>query len=217
MMKDKNLFDRTDSDSLSYLHNLQAVTKRMLEQYGTQKNPAFLQALQKADLAYGAYAKRENLETLLGESVKGLVTDQPQYNPLIKALQKKANQKFLKNNFGAENYKELKDYVDVAKAMESIKRNNQNPSGSGWVGALASIAGGLYAAPAYTTGLLGAVQGGTKLLTSKKFINLAHRYAKQPTPSTAKKLEALIIETTGKSATILNQELADLQQKQETV
>ncbi len=213
MMRDKNLFDRTDSDSLSYLNKLQAVTKEMLEQYGKEQNPAFLKALQQADQQYGAYAKRQNLEELLEEPLKGLVTEQPQYNALIKALQKKGNQKFLKNNLGEENYKKLKDYVDVAKAMESIKRNNQNPSGSGWVGALASIAGGLYAAPVYTTALLAATQGGTKLLTSKKFINLAHQYAKKPRESLAKKLETLIKETTGKSASILNQELAEMQKR----
>ena len=215
MMKDKNLFDRTDSDSLSYLHNLQAATKTMLEDYG-KKNPAFLQALKKADMEYGAYAKRENLEGLLGEKLSSLITEEPQYNPLIKALQKKDNQKFLKNNLGPENYQKLGDYVDVAKAMESIKRNNQNPSGSGWVGALASIAGGLYAAPSYTAGLLAATQAGTKLLTSKRFITLAHRYAKNPTQSTGQKLEAVIKETTGKSSNILNQELGEVQKRQET-
>ncbi len=76
--------------------------------------------------------------------------------------------------------------------------------------------GGLYAAPAYTTGLLGATQAGTKLLTSKKFINLAHRYAKQPTESLGKKLEAIIIDVTGKSSPILCQDLSDLQKKQES-
>jgi hypothetical protein len=213
MMKDKNLFDRTDSDSLSYLKNLQDVTKQMLEQYGTKRNPEFLNALQKADLEYGAYAKRQNVEELLSDKLSSLITEEPQYNPLIKALQKKDNQKFLKNNLGPE-YSKLKDYVDVAKAMESIKRNNQNPSGSGWVGTLASIAGGLYAPPAYTNSLLAATQAGTKLLTSKRFINLAHRYAKKPTESTAQQLESLIKETTGKSSNILSQELADLQKSQ---
>jgi len=215
MMKDKNLFDRTDSDSLSYLHNLQAVTKRMLEQYGKKQNPEFLNALKKADLDYGAYAKRENLEGLLSDKLSSLITEEPQYNPLIKALQKKDNQKFLKNNLGQENYKKIKDYIEVAKAMESIKRNNQNPSGSGWVGALASIAGGLYAAPAYTTALLAATEAGTKLLTSKRFINLAHRYAKEPSESIANKLETLIKETTGKSSNILSQELGEIQKNQE--
>ena len=215
MMKDKNLFDRADSDSLSYLHKLQAVTKDMLEQYGTKHNPEFLKALKKADLEYGAYAKRENLEGFLADKLSSLVTEEPQYTPLIKALQKKDNQKFLKNNLGEDNYQKLGDYVDVAKAMESIKRNNQNPSGSGWVGALASIAGGLYAAPAYTIGLLAATQAGTKLLTDKRFINLAHRYAKQPTESMAQKLETIIKETTGKSSNILNQELGEIQKSQE--
>ena len=215
MMKDKNLFDRTDSDSLSYLHRLQAKTKDMLEDYG-KKNPAFLEALKTADQEYAAYAKRQNLEELLSEKLSSLITEEPQYNPLIKALQKKDNQKFLKNNLGPENYSKLKDYVDVAKAMESIKRNNQNPSGSGWVGALASIANGLYAAPAYTTALLAATQAGTKLLTSKKFITLAHRYAKQPTQSTAQKLASVIQETTGKTPNILSQELGDIQKRQQS-
>ena len=215
MMKDKNLFDRTDSDSLSYLHNLQAVTKGMLEQYGKKQNPEFLNALQKADTTYASYAKRQNLDALLSEKLSSLITEEPQYNPLIKALQKKDNQKFLKNNLGPENYKKIKDYIEVAKAMESIKRNNQNPSGSGWVGALASIAGGLYAAPAYTTALLAATEAGAKLLTSKRFINLAHRYAKEPSESIAKKLETLIKETTGKSSNILTQELGEIQKNQE--
>jgi hypothetical protein len=181
----------------------------MLEDYGKQ-NPAFLKALKKADLEYASYAKRQNLEELLSEKLSSLVTEQPQYNPLIKTLQKKDNQKFLKNNLGEDNYAKLKDYVEVAKAMESIKRNNQNPSGSGWVGALASIAGG----PAYTASLLAATQAGTELLTSKRFITLAHRYAKQPTPSTAQKLETMIQETTGKSSNILSQELGELQKRQ---
>ena len=215
MMKDKNLFDRTDSDSLSYLHNLQAVTKGMLEQYGKKQNPEFLNALQKADTTYASYAKRQNLDALLSEKLSSLITEEPQYNPLIKALQKKDNQKFLKNNLGPENYKKIKDYIEVAKAMESIKRNNQNPSGSGWIGALASIAGGLYAAPAYTTALLAATEAGAKLLTSKRFINLAHRYAKEPSESIAKKLETLIKETTGKSSNILTQELGEIQKNQE--
>ena len=215
MMKDKNLFDRTDSDSLSYLHNLQAVTKGMLEQYGKKQNPEFLNALQKADTTYASYAKRQNLDALLSEKLSSLITEEPQYNPLIKALQKKDNQKFLKNNLGPENYKKIKDYIEVAKAMESIKRNNQNPSGSGWVGALASIAGGLYAAPAYTTALLAATEAGTKLLTSKRFINLAHHYAKEPSESIANKLETLIKETTGKSSNILSQELGEIQKNQE--
>ena len=215
MMKDKNLFDRTDSDSLSYLHNIQAVTKDMLAQYGTKHNPEFLKALKKADLEYGAYAKRENLEGFLADKLSSLVTEEPQYNPLIKALQKKDNRKFLKNNLGEDNSRKLEDYVTVAKAMESIKRNNQNPSGSGWVGALASIAGGLYAAPAYTIGLLATTQAGTKLLTDKRFINLAHRYAKQPTESMAQKLETIIKETTGKSSNILSQELGEVQKSRQ--
>jgi hypothetical protein len=89
----------------------------------------------------------------LPEKLSNLVTEEQ--SPSSRRCKRKIISEFLKNTLDLENHKKLSDYSEVAEAIESIKWNNQNPSGSGWVGVLASIAGGLYAAPAYTTALCG--------------------------------------------------------------
>ena len=108
---------------------------------------------------------------------------------------------------GEDKYSKLGDFIDVAKAMESVKRKNINPSGTAWTNALLGIAGGLYMNPERTWLILGAMKGGQELLTSKRFVNLAKRYAKEPTESIAQKLEAVIKDTTGMTVLELHKQL----------
>lgn len=207
LMRDKNLFDGSDKRTLNFFKGLAKTTDDMLEGYGLTQNPEFLKELKKANSAYAAVAKRDVLETLLEDKLSGLVTETPSYNALIKTLQKKSNQKLLKNNLGEEKYSKLGDFIDVGKAMESVKRKNINPSGTAWTNALLGIATGLYTHPEHTMYVLGAMKGGQSLLTSKRFLNLTKRYAKQPTESIAQKLEFLIKDTTGMTAVEINKKL----------
>lgn len=82
--------------------------------------------------------------------------------------------------------------------MDPLKRNNPNPSGSTSMGAVFGLTGylchGNLTIPAITVG------GGTvatTLLTSKKFLNKASQFAKEPTEPLAKRLEAIVRENTG--------------------
>jgi hypothetical protein len=86
------------------------------------------------------------------------------YNSLLSVLNDRKQQKFLRNNLGEVNYKKLEVFF---KAMESIKRNNPNPSGSASMGAtiglVVSLCHGNLKIPAITIGG-GAIA--TTLLTS---------------------------------------------------
>jgi hypothetical protein len=197
IMKDRNVFDRHDTDSLGFLHELRDGVTRTLENYGAT-NPGFLKALKSADEGFARTARREALDDALSGKIVDVKTGEVSYNSLLSVLNDRKQQKFLKNHLGQANYKKLEDFVKVAKAMESVKRNNPNPSSSASMGAsigfVISILHGNFTIPAITTG------GGTvatRLLTSKKFLNKATQFAKEPTVPLADKLAAIVKENTG--------------------
>jgi hypothetical protein len=197
IMKDRNIFDRHDADSLAFLHEIRDGITKTLESYGATNKP-FLKALRKADAEFAKTARREALDDVLAGKIVDPKTGEVAYSSLLTVLSDRKQQKFLKNNLGQANYKKLEDFVNVAKAMDSVKRNNPNPSGSASMGAViglvVSICHGNLGIPTVTVG------GGTlatRLLTSKKFLNKATQFAKEPTEPLAKKLEAIVKENTG--------------------
>lgn len=197
IMKDRKIFDRQDTDSLGFLHELRDGVTKTLETYGAA-NPKFLKALKRADKEFARTARREALDDTLMGKVTDPKTGEVAYNGLLGILGDRKQQKFLKNNLGQANYKKLEDFINVAKAMESVKRNNPNPSGSATVGSvmglITSIALGNITLPAMVIGG-GAVA--TKLLTSKKFLNKATQFAKAPTEPLAAQVAAIVRENTG--------------------
>jgi len=197
IMKDRNIFDRHDTDSLGFLHKIREGITQTLENYGAT-NPKFLKALKRSDERFAKTARREALDDVFSGKIVDPKTGEVSYNSLLSVLNDRKQQKFLKNNLGAANYKKLEDFVNVAKAMESIKRNNPNPSGSATVGSvmglITSIALGNLILPAKVIGG-GAVA--TKLLTSKKFLNKATQFAKEPTEPLAQKVAKIVKENTG--------------------
>ena len=197
IMRDRNLFDRTDTDSLSFLHELRDGVTKALDTYGAT-NPRFRKALGEADSLFAKAAKRQALDVALAGKVVDPKTGEVAYNGLLGILTDRKQQKFLRNNLGEAQYKKLEEFITVAKAMESIKRNNPNPSGSATMGAaigvIASILSGKLTIPAT---VLGGGTATTKLLTSKKFLNHATEFARQPTEPLAQKLAAVVQENTG--------------------
>jgi hypothetical protein len=196
--KDKGLFDRTDTDSLEFLNELQAGVNKTLENYGAT-NPRFARALKVADQRFAETARRKELDDVLVGKIVNSVTGEVSYNGLLRVLSDPKQQKFLKSRLGEANYKKLEDFKNVAKAMESSKRNNPNPSGSGTMNAIY----GLFTAilyhhnPVTTVATVGGAALTTTLLTNKKFLNLATRFAKEPTESLAEKLAAIVKENSG--------------------
>jgi hypothetical protein len=213
IMADKNLFDRLDSDALSLLEGLRKKTDDILEKWGTKEAPEWLEAFRKNQDTYANYAKREKLENLISKDIFNPATGESNYATLIKKLSDRKNKKLLLNSLGVQKYRELSDYTEVAKAISDIVRRNKNKSGSGHhVAAIGGVVGaiaGLTTAPLTTLASLGISEGVSRLMTSKKFINLARRLAKEPTQSTAKKLEATIEDTLGISVLELNRQLQE--------
>jgi hypothetical protein len=210
-MKDRNLFDRTDGDTLNLLKRIQSATDRELEHYGNQ-NQAFLKAWKDANESYARTAKRESLDDFLSAKLKPDSKEDVAYGSLANLLERRESQKLLKNNLGEQNYKKLQDFVNVARAMQALNKNNPNPSGSATVGFLLGLA--------YTP--LRAIKGATlgygayQLLTSKRFLNLAIKYAKEPSQSAEKQLGKIVQERTGVPLQSLIKEMHASENSQET-
>ena len=202
-MRDKNIFDRTDTDSLGWLKKIQGATNETLEEYGTQ-NPKFFKELKQADEKFARTAKREDLDDLLSGKIHDPHTGEVAYTPLVKILKDRDRQKFLKNKLGDSNYEKLEDFVNVAQAMDAVQRNNPNKSGTAVVTATIGFVqylAGANPTPAILAGL--GAYGTTKLLTNKRFLNLATKFAKEPTEPLAQKLNTLVKESTGMTSQAL--------------
>ena len=203
VMRDKNIFDRTDTDSLGWLKKIQGATNETLEEYGKQ-NPKFFKELKQADEKFARTAKREDLDDLLSGKIHDPHTGEVAYTPLVKVLKDRDRQKFLKNKLGDSNYEKLEDFVNVAQAMDAVQRNNPNKSGTAVVTATIGFVqylAGANPTPAILAGL--GAYGTTKLLTNKRFLNLATKFAKEPTEPLAQKLNALVKESTGMTSQTL--------------
>lgn len=211
IMNDRNIFDRHDTDSLAFLHEIRDGINKTLENYGAT-NPKFMKTLKRADERFAKTARREALDDVLAGKIVDPKTGEVSYNSLLNVLNDRKQQKFLRNNLGQTNYKKLEDFLNVAKAMESVKRNNPNPSGSASMGAaiglIVSLCHGNLTIPAVTVG------GGTvatTLLTSKRFLNKATQFAKEPTEPLAKQLAAIVKENTGMTIQAIQKEMKDSQ------
>jgi hypothetical protein len=215
MMAKRDLFNKLDSDSRGYLGKLGKTMDDMLEEWGVKNAPEYLKAYRKANQEWGDYAKRADLDYLLANDLSNLATDEPNFTSLLKKINARENQKLLENALGEESYSKLKDYSIVGKAIADVGRRNKNKSGSGHTIAAVALMGEvirLMMNPSWietvlALGTAGAATGATKALTSKKFINLAKRFADEPTLSAAQRLEKLVTETAGISVSELNRKM----------
>ena len=88
--------------------------------------------------------------------------------------------------------------------MAVAEKNTPNPSGTAVTQGVTKLITGIAGAVTGTTyGIgypavaLGVGTGVTQLLTNKRFLNLATRFAKEPTEPLAQKLSQLVKESTG--------------------
>ena len=88
--------------------------------------------------------------------------------------------------------------------MAVAQKNTPNPSGSAIVSSVAALVTSIVVGD-FTTPLK-VIGGGavlTQLLTNKRFLNLATKFAKEPTQPLAQKLNALVKESTGMTSQAL--------------
>ena len=198
-MKDKDLFDRNDTDVLDMLKGVQDATDRDLKAYGKSKNMDFLKKLNDANTTFAKRARRENLDDLLSDKLKLGSEEEIAYQSLATLLKKRKNQKLLKNSLGSE-HKRLNDFVEAAESLALMTKNNPNSSGT----ATTNFVLGMIFNPVM---LFKAAVGSTaayQLLTNKRFLNLATRYAKEPTPALSNQISNIFQQETGMSIQTAN-------------
>lgn len=200
----------TDAGVKNQLKKIQKAISQDIEQYG-KTNPEWYDAFKEADKLYGDVAKREKLENILGHKATNYATDSISYNALAKAIYNPKNSESIRKQLTPETFKKIQKLGTVAKAIAIKSKNIPNPSGTATTGGISAAIFGLFYDPITTAKLLGGGYGATKLLTDKKFLDLALKLAENPNNlATTTALNHRIKEITGYSAVALNKNLQEM-------
>lgn len=204
--KDKNVFaPGSDAGPIKLITEINEAVKDVLYKDYGKTNKKFAEEYQKVDLRFGQSMKRKKLEDVLGGKIEDPVTGETAYTPLLKIINDKKNQDFLRDNLGQAKYQKLEDFVKVASSMDSIKRNTPNPSGTETVGRVMSFIKGFTSSSFTSLGVkIIGVGKFTDMLTDKKFLNKAADFARKPSEPLAKQLENIVKENTGYTIQALN-------------
>jgi len=200
----------TDAGVKNQLKKIQKAISRDIQEYG-KSNPEWYDAFKEADKLYGDVARREKLENILGHKATNYATESLSYNALAKAINNPKNSVSIRKQLTPETFKKIQKLGSVAKAMAVKSKNIPNPSGTATTGGISAAIFGLFYDPITTAKLLGGGYGATKLLTDKKFLDLALKLAENPNNlATTTALNHRIKEITGYSAVALNKNLQEM-------
>ena len=200
----------TDAGVKNQLKKIQKAISRDIQEYG-KSNPEWYDAFKEADKLYGDVARREKLENILGHKATNYATESLSYNALAKAINNPKNSVSIRKQLTPETFKKIQKLGTVAKAMAIKSKNIPNPSGTATTGGISAAIFGLFYDPITTAKLLGGGYGATKLLTDKKFLDLALKLAENPNNlATTTALNHRIKAITGYSAVALNKNLQEM-------
>jgi hypothetical protein len=200
----------TDAGVKNQLKKIQKAISQDIKEYG-KSNPEWYDAFKEADKLYGDVARREKLENILGHKATNYTTESLSYNALAKAINNPKNSVSIRKQLTPETFKKIQKLGTVAKAMAIKSKNIPNPSGTATTGGISAAIFGLFYDPITTAKLLGGGYGATKLLTDKKFLDLALKLAENPNNlATTTALNHRIKEITGYSAVALNKNLQEM-------
>jgi hypothetical protein len=200
----------TDAGVKNQLKKIQKAITRDIEEYG-KSNPEWYDAFKEADKLYGDVARREKLENILGHKATNYATESLSYNALAKAINNPKNSVSIRKQLTPETFKKIQKLGTVAKAMAIKSKNIPNPSGTATTGGISAAIFGLFYDPITTAKLLGGGYGATKLLTDKKFLDLALKLAENPNNlATTTALNHRITELTGYPAVALSKNLQEM-------
>lgn len=198
-----------DQGVKNQLRNVQKGIIKDIEEYG-KTNPEWYKTFKEADSLYGKVANREKLESTLSGKSTNSATDSLSYNALSKAINSPENNTLIKRQVEPEIFEKIQKLGSVAKAMAIKNRNVPNPSGTAVTNTIFGYLSAFYT-PQAVTGLVGTA-GLTKLLTDKKLLDLALKYAEKPNTLTAMSFNKRMKEITGYSAIALNKAIVREQQ-----
>ncbi|MBM3467720.1 MAG: DNA alkylation repair protein [Alphaproteobacteria bacterium] len=191
----------------NHLKRIQKAISQDIKEYG-KTNPEWYDAFKEADKLYGDVAKRERLENILRHKATSDATESLSYNTLAKAINNHKNTASIRKQLTPETFEKIQKLGTVAKAMAIKSKNIPNPSGTATTGGISAAIFGLFYDPITTAKLLGAGYGASRLLTDKKFLDLALKLAENPNNlATTTALNHRIKEITGYSAVALSKNL----------
>lgn len=182
-----------------------------IAKYG-EKNPEWYKGFQEADNLYEKAAKRKTLEKSLGKSTNAATGDLS-YNALSKAINSPERNALIKKQVDPETFEKIQKLGKVTKALAVKNRNIPNPSGTAVTGAIGALLGSYYK-PEAIAAVIGTAAL-TKLLTDKKIVDLALKYAEKPNLVNSVPLNKRIKKLTGYSALALDRELNRSQKQKE--
>jgi hypothetical protein len=201
----------TDEGVKNYLRKIQKAINQDIADYG-KTNPEWYQNFKQADDLFKNVVRREKVEKLIDKSINP-ATDKLSYNALAKSINAPENKVFLKKQLDPETFNKIQELGTVAKAMANKMANVPNPSGTATTAATLGVITGLIANPVATLSgtlvpsIIGA-EAASRLLTDKKFLDLALKLAKKPNDQLANvAINKRIKDVTGYSAVALNKEL----------
>jgi hypothetical protein len=198
-----------DEGVKNLLRNVRHGLTEDIAEYG-KSNPEWYNKFKQADKLYSDVAKREKIEDLLGQRGFNYATDTLSYNALAKVINNPKTAKQINRQLTPEIVNKIEKLGEVAKAMAIKNKNIPNPSGTATTAAIGGLITGLILRPWETLPAAIGSYGLTKLLTDKKFLDLAIKYAENPNKSSLLDIIALnkiIKDRTGYSAVALRNEL----------
>lgn len=152
-----------------------------LATYG-EINPTWYQKLKEADTLYGNVAKRANTEKRLRNQATLESDGDLSFAALNNTINNRENRRLLKRDLPPETYDKLLKIGRISQAMVQKNRRVPNPSGTATTMVSLAYIGGLLLDPVTTlsgtgaTAIVGAL-GTTRLLTNKKFLDSALKFA----------------------------------------
>ncbi len=207
----------TDEGVKKLLKKVQQGISKDIAAYG-EINPEWYKSFKGADELYSKVAKRQKIEKLLSGTGVNKATDNLSYNALSKTINTPDKNAIIKKNVDPETFAKIEKLGVIAKTMALKSKNIPNPSGTAPTAAtLSALIGAIY----NPTAILPAATAGygiTKLLTDKKFIDLALKFAEPKSSNNALILMALndrVKKITGYSAIALNNALSKQADKEE--
>lgn len=186
-----------------------------LAEYG-KTNPDWFNYHKEADKLYTKFSRRKELEDMLGK-VENTATGEMSYNSLSKILNDEQNRARLQKITNPETFERLDKLSKVARAMAVKNKNIPNPSGTAVTQKtfdLIPILTGASVAVAPEKTILAVIGGSglAHLLTDKKTLDLAIKFAEAPTNINAVNFSKSMKQITGYTPVTLLREAQKLEQ-----
>lgn len=215
-LNDTIRWDIQEKGVKNLLKNVQTSLKEDIAEYG-KKNPEWYKYFTEADNLYSKVAKREQLYKLLGNKAESSTTGEITYNNLSKILNDNKSKDKLQRLVEPQVFSKLEKLGKVSRTM-AIK--SKSPSSMSNIGITEKFIWGLTGVGSYAnlpltaTSILG-ITSIAHLLTNKKTLDLAIKFAENATPYNTLEFSKKMKAITGYTPITLIREVQKLEQNKQ--